>query len=75
MPRKDSLVNASNAQAQQDTAAMGIEAYELPKSVVTKLARSAVRRFLKSVLLVLRLDCLCSFQIMQKCRRICFWPY
>ena len=47
MPRKDSLVNASNAQAQQDTAAMGIEAYELPKSVVTKLARSAVRRFLK----------------------------
>ncbi|KAF7792157.1 hypothetical protein EIP86_003187 [Pleurotus ostreatoroseus] len=42
MPRKESIVNASTAQAQQDSASMGIDAYELPKSVVTKLARSAL---------------------------------
>ncbi|KAJ3534846.1 hypothetical protein NM688_g7069 [Phlebia brevispora] len=42
MPRKESIVNASTAQAQQESASMGIDAFELPKSVVTKLARAAL---------------------------------
>lgn len=43
MPRKDAGSGPSaTAQAQQDAASDGIDAYELPKSLVTKLARSAV---------------------------------
>ncbi|EKM51031.1 uncharacterized protein PHACADRAFT_262974 [Phanerochaete carnosa HHB-10118-sp] len=43
MPRKDMGSGPSvSAQAQQDAASDGIDAYELPKSLVTKLARSAI---------------------------------
>lgn len=42
MPRKDPNAGASTAKAQQEAASDGIDAYELPKSLVTKLARSAV---------------------------------
>lgn len=50
MPRKESIVNASTAQAQQDSAAQGIDTYELPKSLVTRLARAAVSLVLWSVI-------------------------
>ena len=44
MPRKEATaLSTNNAQAQQDAVSEGIDAYELPKSLVTRLARSAVR--------------------------------
>ena len=42
MPRKETVSGPSSAQAQQDAVSDGIDAYELPKSLVTRLARSAV---------------------------------
>ena len=42
MPRKENPGPIS-AQAQQDLVSEGIENYELPKSVVMKIAKSAVR--------------------------------
>lgn len=42
MPRKESTTGAISAQAQQDLVSDGIENYELPKSIVTKIAKSAV---------------------------------
>ncbi|KIP02618.1 hypothetical protein PHLGIDRAFT_130649 [Phlebiopsis gigantea 11061_1 CR5-6] len=42
MPRKESNTGSSTAQAQQDAVSDGIDAYELPKSLVTRLARSAL---------------------------------
>ncbi|KAI0804688.1 histone-fold-containing protein [Irpex lacteus] len=43
MPRKEALaLSTNNAQAQQDAVSEGIDAYELPKSLVTRLARSAL---------------------------------
>ena len=44
MPRKDANAAPANAQAQQEAASDGIENYELPKSLVTRIAKSAVRR-------------------------------
>ena len=44
MPRKDSLpASASTAQAQQEAISDGIENYELPKTLVTRIAKSSVR--------------------------------
>ena len=45
MPRKDAYGGAISAQAQQDLVSEGIENYELPKSLVMKIAKSAVRPF------------------------------
>ncbi|KAF9441302.1 histone-fold-containing protein, partial [Macrolepiota fuliginosa MF-IS2] len=42
MPRKESSGGALSAQAQQDLVSEGIENFELPKSVVTKIAKSAL---------------------------------
>lgn len=42
MPKKDTPTGAISAQAQQDLVSDGIENFELPKSVVTKIAKSAV---------------------------------
>ncbi|PSR74550.1 hypothetical protein PHLCEN_2v9727 [Hermanssonia centrifuga] len=42
MPRKELNASSSTAQAQQVAASEGIDAYELPKSLVTRLARSAL---------------------------------
>lgn len=44
MPRKDAGGGPISAQAQQDLVSEGIENFELPKSLVTKIAKSAVRR-------------------------------
>jgi hypothetical protein len=43
MPRKESNTGPISAQAQQDLVSEGIENFELPKSLVTKIAKSAVR--------------------------------
>jgi len=43
MPRKDAGGGQISAQAQQDLVSEGIENFELPKSLVTKIAKSAVR--------------------------------
>lgn len=43
MPRKDPHPGSISAKAQQDLVSDGIENFELPKSVITKIARSAVR--------------------------------
>jgi len=43
MPRKDAYGGTISAQAQQDLVSEGIENFELPKSLVTKIAKSAVR--------------------------------
>jgi len=45
MPRKDAYTGPISAQAQQDLVSEGIENYELPKSVVMKIAKSSVRFF------------------------------
>jgi hypothetical protein len=42
MPRKDAGGGPISAQAQQDLVSEGIENFELPKSLVTKIAKSAV---------------------------------
>lgn len=42
MPRKDAGGGPISAQAQQDLVSEGIENFELPKSLVTRIAKSAV---------------------------------
>jgi DNA polymerase epsilon subunit 3 len=43
MPRKEPPPGPISAQAQQDLVSEGMENFELPKSLVTRIARSAVR--------------------------------
>lgn len=43
MPRKETYSGPLSAQAQQDLVSEGIENFELPKSVVMKIAKSSVR--------------------------------
>ena len=45
MPRKDNANTPASAQAQQDAVSEGIENFELPRALVTRIAKSAVRRF------------------------------
>jgi len=45
MPRKETYAGPLSAQAQQDLLSEGIENFELPKSVVMKIAKSSVRTF------------------------------
>jgi hypothetical protein len=72
MPRKDATaLSTSNAQAQQDAVSEGIDAYELPKSLVTRLARSAVRFALCSI--NTRMTHFYSFQKMQNSKRMWYW--
>ncbi|THH06563.1 hypothetical protein EW145_g3999 [Phellinidium pouzarii] len=42
MPRKDSNTTPASAQAQQDAASDSIDNYELPKTLVTRIAKSAI---------------------------------
>ncbi|KAF8637176.1 hypothetical protein AX17_002990 [Amanita inopinata Kibby_2008] len=42
MPRKDTTTGQISAQAQQDLVSEGIENFELPKSIVTRIAKSAI---------------------------------
>ena len=42
MPRKESASGPISALAQQEQVSDGIENYELPKSLVTKIAKAAV---------------------------------
>ncbi|KAH9952288.1 hypothetical protein BGW80DRAFT_1197232 [Lactifluus volemus] len=42
MPRKDNANTPASAQAQQDAVSEGIENFELPRALVTRIARSAV---------------------------------
>ncbi|KAI0308627.1 hypothetical protein OF83DRAFT_1160463 [Amylostereum chailletii] len=42
MPRPQTSAMPSSAQAQQDAVSDGIENFELPRSLVTKIAKSAV---------------------------------
>jgi hypothetical protein len=43
MPRKDNANTPASAQAQQDAVSEGIENFELPRALVTRIAKSAVR--------------------------------
>jgi DNA polymerase epsilon subunit 3 len=43
MPRKESATGPISAIQQQEAVSDGIENYELPKSLVTKIAKAAVR--------------------------------
>jgi len=43
MPRKDNANTPATAQAQQDAVSEGIENFELPRALVTRIAKSAVR--------------------------------
>jgi hypothetical protein len=43
MPRKDSANTPASAQAQQEAVSEGIENFELPRALVTRIAKSAVR--------------------------------
>jgi hypothetical protein len=45
MPRKDNANTPASAQAQQDAVSEGIENFELPRALVTRIAKSAVRPF------------------------------
>jgi len=42
MPRKDNANTPASAQAQQDAVSEGIENFELPRALVTRIAKSAV---------------------------------
>lgn len=42
MPRKEPAAGQSSAQAQQEAISEGIDSFELPRSLVTRIARSAV---------------------------------
>jgi len=42
MPRKDAYTGPISAQAQQDLVSEGIENYELPKSIVMRIAKSSI---------------------------------
>ncbi|KAI5117581.1 hypothetical protein M0805_004576 [Coniferiporia weirii] len=42
MPRKESLTAPATAQTQQNAASDGIDNYELPKTLVTRIAKSAI---------------------------------
>lgn len=42
MPRKDSANTPASAQAQQEAVSEGIENFELPRALVTRIAKSAV---------------------------------
>jgi DNA polymerase epsilon subunit 3 len=42
MPRKDAAPGPISAQAQQEKVSEGIDNYELPKTIVTKIAKSAI---------------------------------
>ncbi len=42
MPRKEAIQPPATAQAQQEAVSDGIDNYELPKSLVTRIAKSAV---------------------------------
>lgn len=44
MPRKESSNVPASAQAQQEAVSEGIENFELPRALVTKIAKSAVRK-------------------------------
>jgi DNA polymerase epsilon subunit 3 len=44
MPRKDNANTPASAQAQQDAISEGIENFELPRALVTRIAKSAVRK-------------------------------
>jgi len=45
MPRKDTANTPASAQAQQEAVSEGIENFELPRALVTRIAKSAVRVF------------------------------
>lgn len=62
MPRKETYSGPLSAQAQQDLVSEGIENFELPKSVVMKIAKSAVRRIVRLSLNVSR-NAYCSGQL------------
>ena len=42
MPRKDAHTGQISAKAQQELVSEGIENFELPKSIIAKIAKSAV---------------------------------
>lgn len=42
MPRKEPAGGQTSAQAQQEAISEGIDSFELPRSLVTRIARSAV---------------------------------
>jgi hypothetical protein len=54
MPRKDSANTPASAQAQQEAVSEGIENFELPRALVTRIAKSAVRAFIPASLLFAR---------------------
>jgi hypothetical protein len=43
MPRRENANTPASAQAQQDAVSEGIENFELPRALVTRIAKSAVR--------------------------------
>ena len=55
MPRKDSANTPASAQAQQEAVSEGIENFELPRALVTRIAKSAVRAFFPPMLLFARI--------------------
>lgn len=42
MPRKETATVAITAESQQNAVSDGMDAFELPKSIVVKLAKSAI---------------------------------
>ena len=49
MPRKETYAGPLSAETQQNLVSEGIENFELPKSVVMKIAKSAVRNLVVSM--------------------------
>lgn len=73
MPRKDAPVAGPiSAQAQQDLVSEGIENFELPKSIVTKIAKSAVS---SSISIHNRSYPSLRSQRTRSCRRTRYYPW
>lgn len=56
MPRKDAGGGPISAQAQQNLVSEGIENFELPKSLVTRIAKSGVSSQIHSLIVVSRVS-------------------
>jgi hypothetical protein len=77
MPRKESATGPISALAQQEQVSDGIENYELPKSLVTKIAKAAVSAATLPRVLIhyTKGDRPIRSQTMQNCRKkqFCRW--
>ena len=73
MPRKDAHTGQISAKAQQELVSEGIENFELPKSIVAKIAKSAVCGIFLFSELLMSATLIHSYRRTQSCKRRLFF--